>query len=415
MKTLKIKTYDIHIIINSIIIAIMCTSNLLFYYFIYYVNYNSGFLFIMGVAFALLLISLFLHRSISKSDLASVSILLCLILGFYLICNMIGRIGSISVISFIGFSLFPIICSLLEKNVKIVLECIMVISLFALPISARLFEYQFVTLLQIDMSKAYAVFVTVSASIIHFCWYRKNCNILIKITYIVNLYLLFKLLNVGNRGIIASFVFLIFILLFRYTRQSDISDVKKRMWSTVLIIFGILAVLVALNGERIIVYLYDYFNSSGGMVPSFVIKMYKLIVYKSDISNGRDEVYNFFIRKIIENPITGYGMKMSSTVSGGIYPYPHNYILQMLFEGGILFAVYPTIISFKMILITVFKKSNVLLDEVFYVFLICNCIPKLLVSGDIWSQPILWLWLGTAATQFTIRRKKDDKQAAATH
>ena len=115
---------------------------------------------------------------------------------------------------------------------------------------------------------------------------------------------------------------------------------------------------------------------------------------------------------MFEQPIIGYGMKMSSVVSNGQYPYPHNYILQMLFEGGIIFAVYPVIISLRIIFVTLLKKSDALQYELLLVFLLCNCIPKLLLSGDMWMQPILWLWLGIAATNFAQERKKNEKQKA---
>lgn len=412
MNNLKIKVYDAYVFINSITIAIMCTSNLLLYLLMYLFNYNNGFYVIMGTVFGLFLISMVLYRSISKSNLISVSFLLLLVFLLYAVSSIFGRIGEVSVISFLGFCILPIICSLLEKDVKVILESILIISLLVLPVSNQLFEYQYVTLQQVDMSRAYAVFITISTAAIHFCWYRKGSNILIKIAYIANIYLLYKLLSVGNRGIIASVAFLIFVLMLRYIRQSNIAAAKRRTMTILFIIFGIFVVLLILNIDRIIIYLYNYFHSLGGTIPSFVIKMYKLIVYKSDISNGRDEVYDFFLRKVFEQPIIGYGMKMSSVVSNGQYPYPHNYILQMLFEGGIIFAVYPVIISLRIIFVTLLKKSDALQYELLLVFLLCNCIPKLLLSGDMWMQPILWLWLGIAATNFAQERKKNEKQKA---
>lgn len=410
MKSLKIRKYDLHIFLNSIVIALVCSSNLLFYLIMYFLRINQGFFLIIGTTAGLLLLSLILYRSISKNDFFAIGFLLGLVVMFYLISAVLGRIGDISFVSFTGYCVFPIICSTLKKNTKIILETIMIISLFVLPVTSQLFEYQYVTLLQVDMSKAYAVFVTISASFIHFFWYRKNSNLFIKMIYIVNLYYLYKLLNVGNRGLIASIVFLIFAMLIRYTRNNNISAKKKMIMTVLIAIFCVVIVVFILNIERIIVYLYKYFSSTNGTVPSFVVKMYNLIVYKSDITNGRDEVYIFFISKTLSNPVIGYGMDMSGTVSGGLYPYPHNYILQLLFEGGIIFAAYPSIISIKMVISTLFKIQNDKDYEAFSLFLLCNCIPKLLLSGDIWNQSILWIWLGTAALQFARRRDNNEKQ-----
>ena len=234
---------------------------------------------------------------------------------------------------------------------------------------------------------------------------------MIKICYIVNGYLLYKLLQVGNRGVIASVIFLILVLLICYIRNNEISAKKKRAMMIFLVITGIVLVVLVLNIERIIVYLYNYFYSSGRTVPSFIIKMYKLIVYKSDITNGRDEVYGFFISKILSSPIIGYGMEMSSSVSGGIYPYPHNFILQMLFEGGILFAAYPTYLGVRMLIDSLFVSHTDRDYEIFAVFLLCNCIPKLLVSGSIWNQTIFWMWLGLASVHFMRQRRRNGKIA----
>ena len=411
IKTLKIKIHDIHVFLNSLIIAVLCTSNLLFIQILYILNITQGFFLVMGAATGLLLFSLAIYRNLSKTDFFAVGFLLCLIMFFYFICNIFNRIGNISFFSFAGYCILPIVCALLKKNTKTILECILIISLFTLPVSNQMFEYQYVTLQQTDMSKAYAVFVTVSAAAIHFFRYRKKSNIIIKICYIVNVYLLYKLLQVGNRGVIASVIFLILVLLICYIRNNEISAKKKRAMMIFLVITGIVLVVLVLNIERIIVYLYNYFYSSGRTVPSFIIKMYKLIVYKSDITNGRDEVYGFFISKILSSPIIGYGMEMSSSVSGGIYPYPHNFILQMLFEGGILFAAYPTYLGVRMLIDSLFVSHTDRDYEIFAVFLLCNCIPKLLVSGSIWNQTIFWMWLGLASVHFMRQRRRNGKIA----
>ena len=54
-----------------------------------------------------------------------------------------------------------------------------------------------------------------------------------------------------------------------------------------------------------------------------------------------------------------------------------------------------------MIFTSLFEKSENLKDEVLIIFLLCNCIPKMLLSGDIWNQTIFWLWIGVAASYFT--------------
>ena len=399
----KLKTHDIHVTINRLVIAVLCMFTLLSDMTSIL---NISIYVIVGIMIGLLLISFTFYRRFALSDISAIIVLLILVLFLYVFSKLSNNIGDISPISLIGFCFFPIFCSVLEKNVKLILEVIMFISLLALPFADQLFAFQFESLQQTNMSVAYAFFVSVSAAFIHFFWYRKGSNILIILCYLVNIYWMYKIIMVGNRGVIVSFLFLIMVLMLRYTKKRDVSDKKKKIMTSLLWIFGILIIIIVLNFDNIIIYLYDYFKSRNEAMPSFIIKMYRLIVYKSDISNGRDDLYPFFLNKIMNSPVWGYGMEMSSEVSYGLFPYPHNYILQMLFEGGIIFALFPIVVSVYMVVDTLFKNNDKLEYEVFSVFLLCNCIPKLMISGNIWNQPILWIWLGVGAVRFNKWRKQ---------
>ena len=63
-----------------------------------------------------------------------------------------------------------------------------------------------------------------------------------------------------------------------------------------------------------------------------------------DVSDGRTAIDAFTLPAIANDPIFGYGIETFSKVSGELanrsWPYPHQYIYQYLFEGGIVFWTY---------------------------------------------------------------------------
>lgn len=385
-----------NILLSSIAIGILCCSNLIFNILYYGVGYSQGF-YITTLVVMLLLVNGLSGKNISKNVFRSVGTVIILVLALFFISNLTGNVGDLSAISFIGYCIIPLLCSFLSVNAKRILETIMIISLASLLIIDQIFSYQFVTLQQTDMSRAYAIFVAVSASLIHFTWYRKESSILFYGCYLCNLYFLIRLILVGNRGIILSLFVLAFVIVLRLVEDYDLPSKKKTKWIVALCAICAFAVLFIINMESIIIALYDFCNSNMESTPSFVIKMYKLIVYKSDVSNGRDSVYQFCLDAIGQSLVWGYGIDTCEVISNGEYPYPHNYILQMLFEGGILFAAYPIYISLRLTCQTLFKRLQNKDTFIFSLFLLCNCIPKLLVSGTVWNQPIFWLWIGMAA------------------
>ncbi len=393
---------------NSAIIAILCMRAYIFISTSFIPGFEEFYFVFVLVLLGFLFSSIILGTRIKINSLLSVSILILLIITLYSVSYFTGNIGEENLLQIFEYCFLPMLCILLQTDFRKILEYIMIISLLSVSVINQLFEYQYNSIQQTDMSRAYAVFVPVVAAILHFVWYRSESNILIKICYLYNIFLLFKLLTVGNRGIILSLAFAFFVVMIRDLKNVEIGIKKKKRLMFILIICIVIIIIISINIEMIILWAYNYSLKNLKTVPSFVLKMHRLVFEKADITNGRIPLTMFFVEKIIRKPIYGYGMGMSSRLSNGIYPYPHNFILQFLFEGGLFFAVYPVILTIRGIFKTFtgnFKNKN---TEGLAVFLMCNCIPKLLVSGDIWMQPIFWMWLAFLTTKpFMIKNKNE--------
>ena len=65
----------------------------------------------------------------------------------------------------------------------------------------------------------------------------------------------------------------------------------------------------------------------------------KTLKIQTDISNGRNAITEYVVENIFKSPIWGHGVSTITYNSNGMIPYPHNFILQLFYDGGILLAV----------------------------------------------------------------------------
>ena len=332
------------------------------------------------------------YKQLSKSTNRLLFAFLVFVILMYFLHNMIGE-AQITILELLLYCMIPLILSILNFDAELVLRYILYLSLSSIPVIDRILKYEYVSLQQVDMAVAYALFVGVSACIIHFLFYRNRKNILIYFSYIYNIYVLIRLVFVGNRGIYLSFAALILFFLITYIRGQEFSKKKKRALKCVLI-FELIAFFIVINNlNSIVLEVYNSLIGSGKDVPSFFIKMRRQIL-SGDVSNGRASGYLDLIGLIFKNPF-GYGMESTYRITNGIYAYPHNFFLQFWIEFGIIFGTIFNIITCLPIYVWLSKKINsTKYEKNFLLFLIVITIPKMFVSGDIWMQPQFWFLFG---------------------
>ena len=114
----------------------------------------------------------------------------------------------------------------------------------------------------------------------------------------------------------------------------------------------------------------------------------KLLELKSenDVLNGRNVEYSSALQGIWDKPFFGHGMSSFTYYTG--YAYPHNFLLQLAYDGGLLVFIMfliPFIKGFYR-----FAKQCNSSEFVFGVVLFAYAIPSSLFTGDLWKKPILW-------------------------
>lgn len=135
------------------------------------------------------------------------------------------------------------------------------------------------------------------------------------------------LLSGGRGGMVLLIVNVLFFVLFYSKKKGKLAKGILYLTTVLVILSSILAVVIANNDELSTLYEYgserafSYVSDSGGI--------------DMQGTGGRDWVFSDAIKNIKENPF-GFGFFRSY----GLFVYPHNFFLEILLDGGILYFTF---------------------------------------------------------------------------
>lgn len=210
---------------------------------------------------------------------------------------------------------------------------------------------------------------------------------------------------VANRGVMLALVFCVFVLFIHRFDDSGFIKTQNTKTTFILAISVLVVFVIVQNIELFFDGLQSVIKNVFGSVPSAIIKM-RSYINRDDIMNGRSEINEMLYSAIKESPIYGHGMNMFFPYSGKIYVYPHNFILQYLFEGGILFAFLPVALSVGALLKVLLGRIRNKEIYVVSAMLVCQCFPKLLLSSNAWTGTAIWMLIIYSANNLFFSRKR---------
>lgn len=395
---MKKSTLDLRCLLLSIILMSGLLSNVIGYAL--NITANSNF-YILLVEATLCFVIFLQHEELKFR----VNFLFIYLFGYILILFTLSYLRNQSLYTipqFLFFCILPLFVSCKEFDAKKVLEYCMYISLLSIPFLGRIFSLQYEGINQISMGSSYSISVSIIAAMIHRHLYKKECNLKIKMVYIYQFFLFFKLLSVATRGVILSLIVTIIFLKLSKFNSSDDWNVKSPKYIIKLAFFSVCTIIILLNLEIILTFLYNLCNKLFGVSISFLSKSI-LLLKKGNLSNGRNMVYEVAFSLIPKKLFFGYGIRNFALYSSE--PWPHNLFIQLIFDGGIFFAIVPIIL----ILIFSIKVMNSNFENknsyAISLFLFLMVFPRLLLSNDIWLTPFLWCMLGFCSCYFY--RKKE--------
>lgn len=316
-----------------------------------------------------------------------------IILSLYFISECIYNYKTYDIVLVLFFAIIPYFIASQNCNCERILRSTMYLSLLGLPCQDVLFEFQYEEFHQASMSNSYAVVSAIIPALVHFFYFRKNSSKHIYIFYFINLYYLFRVIPVVNRGALLSIVLAVVLLLLNRKRNRQIFEKKtantKKAIYVAIIVF---VIIFYYNFSSIILFISDHLSQYGIKIPSFIIKTVILLEDANiSVDNGRNELYNTLWQGISDSPLWGHGMGAIPVLTE--YPWGHNFIMQFWYEFGVLAAIlsiYVLYVNIKELL----SIKNTYVDINNYAFLLllfCETIPRYLISNDPWRGISVWM------------------------
>lgn len=281
--------------------------------------------------------------------------------------------------------------------------------LLALPAVFRVNEiFQFSEYYDsITMGQSYAFLFPVVAAIVYFFIYFRDDSVSWKIIsillFVVNGVYAYYLVFFGSRGsVFAMLAVVLFLLVFKPSDNGVGIKTKKGGFAIV----GTVAVVVAISFATLISVFQDVLANYG--ISLYFLDKFLDLESGGDITNGRQAIYALAFSDIAQHPFLGMGFDQFFNNHGNVtgIAYPHNFIIQILYDGGIVLLLVlgiPIIKGLKRV-----WKTCTLNEYAVVAALVFSAVPRALFSGDLWQNGPLWMLFGIVLCRgFVVNNKKE--------
>lgn len=337
----------------------------------------------------LLIIGLFLQRrSFLKLRKSHWGICILCIL-WYIMTSLFIASPSVN-IQFFGVFMVAafLIPGIIHIDVRTFLIALVVLPSIGILYLDRIFYGEILETGVVSMGTCYALLIPVLGDLVYLRFYYRKESIRMKIIMLffaaINLFYLVQMAMFGSRGPILCAVLL--IMSFFIIRIDDNKKVFFRKGRVLIIIIGLLFLIFSFTA--ILQALQDFlakFDISLNVVDKFL-----RLDDNGDMTNGRESLSTMAWKGIVESPLWGNGISQFNNNTGE--GYPHNFVLQMLYDGGIIL----TLAIMVPVTQSLIRKLKTISENKFsfFVLLFFASVPGALFSGDLWNQGSLWLFFG---------------------
>jgi len=332
------------------------------------------------------------------------------IIGFYFYTSRTIATPRVPLPFLLGFTLMGFILpSILKIDTSITLRAIMTIpAIGVLWLNDVLRPGEENEYGLISMMRSYAFLVPVMANILYILLYYKRehlgrvgNNLFFWLITIINSLYLIKIMSLGSRG---PFFCIVSLIIFHWAVKKD--ENGKLRWNlgkNLTIGMGILAISTFF---RDIMFSLSTLLHRFGIYLSVIDKFVRKAVETGDMTNGREAIYAKCMEEIPEKLFFGHGMDLFERNTDIVYP--HNFILQIFYDGGLMLAL----IILLPVIWYMIKKIRFGSHDTYSmtIFLLFVSVPGALVSSDLWQNERLWLFFGAMlSTSFIYNSKMRHK------
>lgn len=348
-----------------------------------------GLLYIGTIGVLLILALLYNRRSMSR--LISYPLLLSLILViFYQFTLLFDGKPSVSIDFFFVFTIAAILIpQIMQVDAKLFVLAIMFFPSFSIFRIDLIFQSYLDWMNVISMDASYGYLVPIVANIVYLFEYFSSDSlkrkVLVTIISIINLIIFIQLFLFGSRGPLLAIFLLVAFLWTTKINNNKVVFHKRRIKFLFLMIL-----ILIISFQPILLVLNDYLSDKG--ISVYAIEKIINLSQEGDISNGRSGLNEISLSGFLDSPLWGNGIARFYEKSKSSLEYPHNFILQLLYDGGI--------ILFSFVLIPAIRRLKALTNScshdryVIFCTLFFASVPGALLSQDMWNIPVLWLCWG---------------------
>lgn len=310
---------------------------------------------------------------------------------YYIATRLVAPYSDLSFGKFISMTVLAVLCfSIKRVEPRLLLKIMMLAPCIGIFWVGRIFAVggkdEIVT-----MGVSYAFMSSVISTIIYLFWYlsdekERKGKWLFIIASVINIIYALRIIMYGSRGpVLCILVCLFFCICFDYKNGVGI---RLRSWK--LIILAIALLFVGFNIWTVLDYVSSFLRNYGLKINT-INKLYRLVGTGNDVSNGRTYIWRTVLDEIPKSPIWGHGL--STTLNNLNFPYPHNFLLQSLYDGGIILTII-VFVPFFIGLVRFFVKCKS--KDIFCMglALFCMSVPGALLSSDLWENGRLWVAIG---------------------
>lgn len=340
----------------------------------------------------LILVIAIIEMTKSGKVYASNAMPIFLVMIYYIFTLIMGNISDLEPSQFFSMTIVAMIAPMVKKiNSKTFIKSLILLPLPGIFVLNKIFVTRGIRAEIIGMGLSYAFIPSIIATIVFLFKYFKESKykLIYSIAMIVNLIYAWKVIQYGSRGpllcIVSCFVLVLTL------------DIKTNggifFQSIKIFIISVIVAILLMNFFEILEWVLIELTGRGININA-ISKIFRLQQSSGDISNGRIIIWQTVAKDILKSPILGHGLSTTQYNLGIIYP--HNFILQFLYDGGIILTV-PIAYAFLRGVIAWFKRSDLDLFCI-GVVLFSISLPGAFLSGNLWENGRLWFCLMFFAT-----------------
>lgn len=320
---------------------------------------------------------------------------------YYCFTTLIQRDSTLTINNYIVYTLVPLVLPILFKiNSTVFIKSMMIIPCLGIVKLNSIFIIDSNS--YISMGLSYAILAPVLASLVFLVTlYRaQKHKVFYTLVLLINFVYLVEMVVYGSRGTVLSVLLCIITMwLFKYDCENNRVTIRGKR----TLLLSLAASVIILNGQNILFGVNNFFVKRGITVQALE-KSIRLL-RENSLFNGRNSILEIAFDEIMKKPFVGHGMSTFEYYTG--INYPHNFLVQFLFDGGLLlFGI--IVIVFLVRTIKVFKHLSK--NQYFlYVYLFFLAVPGALFSGDIWENSKFWFLMGWILTLCSVKEKKNNQ------